>query len=121
MRRFAPAMREIVVDTETIGRDPLDGHRIFEIGAVDLINRSPGCPIFRSRTGGDPGIVACARGRLAQVKDVHWICGGPVAKWSRWWAVARLRVWRFYEVNAELGRMARATCRRRRFGVATSP
>jgi DNA polymerase-3 subunit epsilon len=31
-------MREIVIDTETIGLDPLDGHRIVEIGAVELIN-----------------------------------------------------------------------------------
>jgi DNA polymerase III subunit epsilon len=34
-------MREIVIDTETTGLDPLDGHRVIEIGAVELINRSP--------------------------------------------------------------------------------
>ena len=34
-------MREIVIDTETTGLDPLDGHRIVEIRAVELINRSP--------------------------------------------------------------------------------
>jgi DNA polymerase III epsilon subunit-like protein len=34
-------MREIVIDTETSGLDPLDGHRVVEIGAVELINRSP--------------------------------------------------------------------------------
>jgi DNA polymerase III epsilon subunit len=33
-------MREIVLDTETIGLDPLDGHRVIEIGAVELVNRS---------------------------------------------------------------------------------
>jgi DNA polymerase III subunit epsilon len=33
-------MREIVIDTETTGLDPLDGHRIVEIGAVELVNRS---------------------------------------------------------------------------------
>jgi Exonuclease len=32
-------MREIVIDTETTGLDPLDGHRIVEIGAVGLVNR----------------------------------------------------------------------------------
>jgi len=31
-------MREIVLDTETTGLDPEDGHRIVEIGAVELIN-----------------------------------------------------------------------------------
>jgi hypothetical protein len=34
-------MREIVIDTETTGLDPLDGHRIIEIGAVELVNRCP--------------------------------------------------------------------------------
>lgn len=32
-------MRQIVLDTETTGLDPLQGHRIIEIGAVELINR----------------------------------------------------------------------------------
>jgi DNA polymerase III subunit epsilon len=35
-----PTMREIVVDTETTGLDALDGHRVVEIGAVELSNRS---------------------------------------------------------------------------------
>ncbi|MEM9784136.1 MAG: DNA polymerase III subunit epsilon [Pseudomonadota bacterium] len=30
--------REIVLDTETTGLDPKDGHRVVEIGAVELIN-----------------------------------------------------------------------------------
>ena len=33
--------REIVVDTETTGLDPLSGHRIIEIGCVELLNRVP--------------------------------------------------------------------------------
>jgi DNA polymerase-3 subunit epsilon len=32
-------MRQIVLDTETTGLDPLDGHRIIEIGCVELLNR----------------------------------------------------------------------------------
>jgi DNA polymerase III subunit epsilon len=31
-------MREIVLDTETTGLEPDDGHRIVEIGAVELLN-----------------------------------------------------------------------------------
>ena len=31
-------MREIVLDTETTGLDPGDGHRIVEIGCVELLN-----------------------------------------------------------------------------------
>ena len=34
-------MREIVLDTETTGFDPAAGHRIVEIGAVELINHLP--------------------------------------------------------------------------------
>lgn len=34
-------MREIVMDTETTGLDPADGHRIVEIGGVELFNLVP--------------------------------------------------------------------------------
>jgi DNA polymerase-3 subunit epsilon len=34
-------LREIVLDTETTGLDPADGHRVVEIGAVELINHVP--------------------------------------------------------------------------------
>ena len=34
-------MREIVMDTETTGLDPFDGHRIVEIGGVELDNHVP--------------------------------------------------------------------------------
>jgi DNA polymerase-3 subunit epsilon len=34
-------MREIVLDTETTGLDPAEGHRVVEIGAVELLNHIP--------------------------------------------------------------------------------
>ena len=34
-------MREIVLDTETTGLDPLQGHRLVEIGAIELFNHLP--------------------------------------------------------------------------------
>jgi DNA polymerase III subunit epsilon len=41
MRHFAPTMREIVIETETTGFDPLNGDRIVEIGAVGGEGCSP--------------------------------------------------------------------------------
>ena len=34
-------MREIVLDTETTGLDPFQGHRLVEIGCVELVNGIP--------------------------------------------------------------------------------
>lgn len=34
-------MREIVLDTETTGLDPFQGHRVVEIGCIELLNRIP--------------------------------------------------------------------------------
>jgi len=34
-------VREIVLDTETTGLDPFDGHRVVEIGCMELLNRIP--------------------------------------------------------------------------------
>jgi DNA polymerase-3 subunit epsilon len=39
-------MREIVLDTETTGLDPAQGHRIVEIGGVELVNHVPTGRVF---------------------------------------------------------------------------
>jgi DNA polymerase-3 subunit epsilon len=39
-------MREIVLDTETTGLDPFQGHRLVEIGCVELVNRIPSGQTF---------------------------------------------------------------------------
>ena len=39
-------MREIVLDTETTGLDPYQGHRLVEIGCIELVNRFPSGRIF---------------------------------------------------------------------------
>lgn len=41
-------MREIVLDTETTGLDPASGHRIIEIGCVELLNTIPTGEIFHA-------------------------------------------------------------------------
>jgi DNA polymerase-3 subunit epsilon len=39
-------LREIVLDTETTGLDPASGHRIVEIGCVELVNHLPTGQVF---------------------------------------------------------------------------
>ncbi len=39
-------MREIVLDTETTGLDPTSGHRIVEIGCIELLNAIPTGQIY---------------------------------------------------------------------------
>jgi DNA polymerase-3 subunit epsilon len=34
-------LREIILDTETTGLDPFEGHRVIEIGCVELVNSIP--------------------------------------------------------------------------------
>ncbi|GAB4171115.1 MAG: DNA polymerase III subunit epsilon [Wenzhouxiangellaceae bacterium] len=34
-------MRQVVLDTETTGLDPAEGHRVIEIGCIELIDRHP--------------------------------------------------------------------------------
>ena len=39
-------MREIVLDAETTGLDPFQGHRLIEVGCVELLNRIPSGQTF---------------------------------------------------------------------------
>ncbi|MCI0466575.1 MAG: DNA polymerase III subunit epsilon, partial [Beijerinckiaceae bacterium] len=41
-------MREIVLDTETTGLDPASGHRVVEIGCVELFNAIPTGEVFHA-------------------------------------------------------------------------
>ena len=41
-------MREIVLDTETTGLNPKDGHRVIELGCLELINHLPSGRTFHS-------------------------------------------------------------------------
>jgi DNA polymerase III subunit epsilon len=51
-------MREIVLDTETTGLDPLDGHRLVEIGCVELVNRIPSGQTFHCYFNPERGMPA---------------------------------------------------------------
>lgn len=41
-------MREVVLDTETTGIDPAEGHRVVEIGCVELFNHVPTGKVFQA-------------------------------------------------------------------------
>src|SRR5476651_270801 len=41
-------MREIVLDTETTGLDPAQGHRLVELGCIELLNRIPTGSVFHA-------------------------------------------------------------------------
>lgn len=41
-------MREIVLDTETTGLDPSSGHRVVEIGGLELVNHLPTGQVFHA-------------------------------------------------------------------------
>jgi DNA polymerase III subunit epsilon len=51
-------MREIVLDTETTGLDPLDGHRLVEVGCIELINGIPSGQTFHSYFNPERGMPA---------------------------------------------------------------
>lgn len=54
-------MRQIVLDTETTGLEPEQGHRIIEIGAVELVNRRLTSRRFHQYFRPDRAIDAAAR------------------------------------------------------------
>jgi DNA polymerase III epsilon subunit family exonuclease len=53
-------MREVVIDLETTGLDPLNGDRIVEIGAVELVDRCPTGNRFHSYLCPDRSVPADA-------------------------------------------------------------
>ncbi len=61
-------MREIVLDTETTGLDPAAGHRIVEIGCLELINHVPSGESFQRYL--DP-----ERDMPTDAFDVHGLSG----------------------------------------------
>jgi DNA polymerase III subunit epsilon len=74
-------MREIVLDTETTGFDPLGGHRIVEIGAVELIDHSLTDQVFHSYFNPE-------RAMLADAIAVHGLTAALLADKPLFGAIA---------------------------------
>ena len=66
-------MREIVLDTETTGLEPSGGHRIVELGAVELFNHVPTGRTFHTYV--NPG-----REMPADALQVHGLTSGFLAE-----------------------------------------
>ncbi len=75
-------MRQIVLDTETTGLDPAQGHRIIEIGCVELVSRRPTGRTFHEYLQPDREIEAGAI-------DVHGITNEFLADKPRFTDVAQ--------------------------------
>lgn len=54
-------MREIVLDTETTGFEPGEGHRIVEIGAIELLNHVPTGRVYHQYINPDRAVPKEAR------------------------------------------------------------
>ena len=69
-------MREVVLDTETTGLEPSAGHRIVEVGAVELVNHIPSGRRFQRYL--DP-----KRDMPEGAERVHGLTSGFLAKQKR--------------------------------------
>ncbi|GEK46033.1 DNA polymerase III subunit epsilon [Halomonas pacifica] len=86
-------MRQIVLDTETTGIDPKEGHRLIEIGCVEMVNRR-----FTGRTYHQ--FINPEREIEAEAIEVHGITNQRVADEPRFAEVAD-EFWEFIR-GAEL-------------------
>jgi len=75
------AERQIVLDTETTGLSPEEGHRVLEIGAVELVNLHPTGERFHVYLNPDRDIPE-------ESARIHGITEEQVAGCPRFWEVA---------------------------------
>ncbi len=69
-------MREIVLDTETTGLDPFLGHRLVEIGCVELVNGIPSGQSFHTYL--NPGRDVPEEARAVHGLSVDFLTDKPV-------------------------------------------
>lgn len=75
-------MRQVVLDTETTGLDPSSGHRIIEIGCVEIVNRKLTDRHFHCYLNPDREIDAAAI-------EVHGITSGFLADKPRFYQIEK--------------------------------
>jgi DNA polymerase III subunit epsilon len=109
-------MREIVLDTETTGLDPADGHRVVEIGAVEIVHQSLTGKVFHTLINPErdvPEEALRVHGHSAAVLKEKPVFAGVVDEFLAFIGDSTLVIHnadfdvRF--VNAELARLGRDT------------
>src|ERR1700688_3589252 len=118
-------MREIVLDTETTGLDPLRGDRLVEIGCVEIFNRMPTGQTFHRHLNPERAMSAGAfavhglstefladKPFFAEVVDdfLEFIADAPLVIHNASFDISF--------INAELDRIKRPPIARERLGVA---
>jgi DNA polymerase-3 subunit epsilon len=107
-------MREIVLDTETTGLDPADGHRIVEIGAIEIVHQALTGKVFHALINPErdvPQDAARVHGHTASALRDKPVFAGVVDEFLAFVGTSRLVIHnaefdiRF--VNAELSRLGR--------------
>jgi DNA polymerase-3 subunit epsilon len=107
-------MREIVLDTETTGLSPADGHRVLEIGAVELVHQTLTGKVFHRLINPErdvPHDAVLVHGHTAAFLKDKPVFAGIVDEFLTFIGDARLVIHnaefdvRF--VNAELTRLGR--------------
>jgi DNA polymerase-3 subunit epsilon len=115
-------LREIVLDTETTGLDPFQGHRMVEIGCIELVNQIPSGQSFHRYLNPERDVPAEAaevhglsaeflrdKPPFAEIVDdlLAFIGGAPL--------VAHNALFDLGFLNAELERAGKAPLARERF------
>jgi len=107
-------MREIVLDTETTGLDPADGHRVVEIGAVEIVHQALTGRVFHALINPErdiPQDAARVHGHTAAVLKDKPVFAKVVDEFLAFLGASRLVIHnadfdvRF--VNSELARLGR--------------
>jgi DNA polymerase III subunit epsilon len=107
-------MREIVLDTETTGLSPAEGHRILEIGAVEMVHQTLTGKVFHMLVNPERGVpedAARLHGHTAAVLKDKPVFAEVVDAFLAFLGDARLVIhnaeFDMGFVNAELARLGR--------------
>ena len=107
-------MREIVLDTETTGLNPADGHRLLEIGAIEIIRQCATGKVFHTLINPErevPEDAVRVHGHTADILRDKPVFAGVVDEFMGFIGDARLVIhnaeFDLGFLNAELGRVGR--------------